>query len=69
MSVLLIIICGIVLSVMSVASNSIGLNCLQNEKQTPRYHFLTVNVILAVITMCVSLIALIFFVKMAATAV
>jgi hypothetical protein len=68
MSVLFIIICGMLLSGMSVASNTIGLDCLANEKNTPKYQFLVFNIILAVITMCVCLAALIFFVKMDAAA-
>jgi hypothetical protein len=68
MSVLFIIICGILLSAMSLASNTIGLDCLENEKQTPRYQFLVFNIILAAISMCVCVAGLIFFVKMDASA-
>lgn len=68
MSVLFIIISGILLSAMSMASNTIGLDCLENEKQTPRYQFLVFNIILAAISMCVCVAGLIFFVKMDASA-
>ena len=68
MSVLFIIISGILLSTMSLASNTSGLDCLENEKQTPRYQFLVFNLILAVITLCVCMGGLFFFVKMDAAA-
>jgi hypothetical protein len=53
--VIFLFICGILLTSMSVATNAITLKCLENRKNTPKYHFVVFNLILAVVVLIVLL--------------
>ena len=53
--VLFLLICGILLTSMSVATNAITLKCLENKKQTPKHQFVLLNLVLAVVVLIVML--------------
>ena len=51
--VIFLLICGILLTSMSVGTNAITLQCLENKKETPKYQFVVFNLVLAVIVLIV----------------
>jgi len=53
--VIFLFICGILLTSMSVGTNAITLQCLENKKQTPKYQFVVFNLVMAVVVLIVLL--------------